>query len=369
MFNRISYFNSYRLLFELERAFEGELDFSALSKNILNVVLTETEATAGVIYWMDEIQNEFKLKTVQGVPLEMVNTVTKVLRKPGGVLERIQNEPAGLLLKPTDFEAGLYHLGELNQTYHSLIAITLSTPVKTLGALIIFRSLDAFPIKYHKALYLFAPRAAVQLDNARLYQLAKETAAENARLYVNISKLYQQATMDELTGLYNRAFFLQRVKEEINKAWRFKQALSLIFVDIDHFKSINDECGRPIGDQLLLEFGEFLKKSIREYDVACRFGGEQFAILFPQTQPDNALDLAERLRQKTMDRKFCGNKRVAITVSFGVSCFSNSLNSSEWPSEEHLNSAVEKMVKEADEALNQAKNAGRNRVASFTETA
>lgn len=357
------------MFFELERAFESELDFSSLSKNILNVVLTETAATAGVIYWMDEIQNEFKLKTVQGIPLEMVNTVTKVLRKPGGVLETIQNDPAGLMLKPADLEAGLYHLGELNQTYHSLIAMALSTPVKTLGALIIFRSLDAFPVKYRKALYLFAPRAAVQLDNARLYQLAKETAEENARLYVNISKLYQQATMDELTGLYNRPFFLQRIKEEIDKAWRFKQPLSLIFVDIDHFKSINDDCGRPLGDQLLLEFGQFLKNSIREYDVACRFGGEQFAILFPQTKPDIALDLAERLREKTMNQKFCGNKRVAITVSFGVSCLSSSLNPSEWPSEESLSSAVEKIVKEADEALNQAKNAGRNRVASFTETA
>jgi diguanylate cyclase (GGDEF)-like protein len=362
-----NYYNNsfYKHLFELEEAFEGELDFIHLSKNILTKVMLKTSASAGMVYWFDEVQNEFKLKTVTGIPTEKINQVILILRQSKGIMEQLQNTATGLILEDLKLDLtgrGFGELGELGKNYRSLMAVPLTIQKKFLGVLIIFKARESFNKKQLKLLTLFAPRLAVWLDNVRLYQLATETALENAKLYVNICKLYQKATLDELTGLYNRNFLMQRIKEEYKKAWRFKQPLSIIFADLDYFKKVNDQYGHQVGDQLLSEFGSFLKNSVRDYDVPCRFGGEEFIILLPQTNHNDAYDLAERLRDRTANLQFCGTKNLKITASFGVSAlwdFSVPLIQMD---DQNLNVYVDNLIAWADEALYQAKKAGRNKV-------
>lgn len=354
----------YKNLFELEEAFEGELDFSHLAKNILSRVLTTTSSTAGMIYWNDEAKNVFKLKTVNGIPGDQINQIILVLRQPKGILEVIQNHPEGFLLE--DLQVGSKNFGNLGllaKTYRSLMVIPFSVQKKLRGVLIIYKTNVSYTRRQLKLLTLFAPRAAVWLDNVWLYQLTRETALENAKLYVNICKLYQKATLDDLTGLYNRNFLMQRIKEEFKKAWRFKQPLSLIFGDLDFFKKVNDGYGHQVGDQLLMEFGDFLKKSVRDYDVACRFGGEEFIILLPQTSLDDAVDLAERLREKIAGLRFCSPiKNLKITASFGVSSISDFSKFPLQLDDENLTDQVEILVTMADNALYRAKEAGRNKV-------
>jgi diguanylate cyclase (GGDEF)-like protein len=363
IYNRFSN-NFYRRLFELEEVFDGELDFVHLAKNILGRVVQETDANAGIIYWLDEIQDEFKLKSILGIPTDKINNITRILRQSNGILEQLRSTTKAYIL---DFKRALTGANfgnsqELSKTYRCLMVLPLSVQRKVLGAFILVRTGGVFNKRQLRLLSYFAPRAAVRLDNTRLYQLAKETALENAKLYVNISKLYQKATLDELTGFYNRNFLMQRVKEEIKKASRLKHELSLIFIDLDFFKNINDQYGHQVGDQLLAEFGDLVKGSIREYDVACRFGGEEFVILLPQTEFKNAVELAERLREKVEKRKFCvsyGN--LQITASFGVSSLpqNNSVNQLE---EEQTIIMMENLIAWADDALYQAKKNGRNRV-------
>lgn len=360
--------NFYRRLFELEEVFDGEFDFVHLTKNILGKIVKETKANAGIIYWFDEIQDEFKLKSILGVPTDQINNITRILRKPKGVLEQLKTQPKAYVLdlkRNTGFVASA-NLQEVAEVYRNLMVLPLNVQKKVLGTFILIRDKGAFDGRQLRLLSFFAPRAAIRLDNTRLYQLAKETALENAKLYVNISKLYQKATLDELTGFYNRNFLMQRVKEEIKKAYRLKYQLALIFIDLDFFKNVNDQFGHQVGDQLLAEFGDLIKGSIREYDVACRFGGEEFVILLPQTETKNAVELAERLREKIEKRKFCvsyGN--LQITASFGVSSLPQ--NEVKQLDEEQTILFMENLIAWADDALYQAKKSGRNRVILYKE--
>jgi diguanylate cyclase (GGDEF)-like protein len=355
----------YQDLFELEAVFEGELDFIHLSKEMLSRVVRKTGAFGGIIYWFDEAQKEYKLKTLVGIPVEKINVVTAVLRKPGGILEQVPAMTESFIIKDVATDHTFKELiqSRLVDFCRALMVIPLTNQKQNQGVLFLFKAQGVFREKHLRLMNVFRLRAAMSLDNARLYQLARETALENTRLYLNISKLYKQATLDELTGLYNRNFFMQRIKEEIKKSWRLKQPLALIFLDLDFFKQVNDQHGHQMGDQLLTEFGSFIKKAIREYDIACRFGGEEFIILLPHTQLNNAFNLAERLRNKLAEVKFCRPQlNLTVTASFGVSTLP------EWPDplnrieHERVNACMEELISAADDALYRAKSEGRNRV-------
>lgn len=359
----------YRQVYELENSFEVALDDIHLSKNILQRVMNKTDASAGIIYWFDETRNKYKLKTLEGIPTDKLNQITQLFTKKAGLLEKIYNEQKGFLIRKIPNHPLINGTGaiELAKLYSSIIALPLNANKNTIGILVIFKKNLSFSKRDRRLLDLFAPRAGIHLDHSRLYHLASDTALENAKLYVNISKLYHKVILDGLTGLYNRLFLMQRLKEEIKKAIRFKQPLSLIFTDIDHFKQINDQHGHSAGDQVLIEFGDLLKKNIREFDLACRFGGEEFVILLPQTDQTNAFLLAERLREKTNTVLFCSDKlKIKISASFGISSLmgiddegSGNLD------DEALNNMGENLLAWADQALYRAKKAGRNKVITY----
>ncbi len=162
------------------------------------------------------------------------------------------------------------------------------------------------------------------------------------------------ATHDALTGVHNRKQFDTRLAEEIGRARRYQRELSIIMIDIDHFKQINDAYGHPVGDQVLQAFAAVIKESIRQHDSAGRYGGEEFVILLPETSLQDAVDFAERLRKQVAALSIdAGSKSpIRITASFGVSCFPE-------PSAD-----CEQLIKLADEAMYRAKNSGRNLVQS-----
>lgn len=173
-------------------------------------------------------------------------------------------------------------------------------------------------------------------------RLAK--ALSNANLF---SEAQHCAITDMLTGLYNKAYFTEALKNEIAKAERFKRPTSLIIFDFDNFKEYNDTKGHPEGDLLLEETGKILREGTKQSDIASRYGGEEFAIILPETMPEQAKDVAERLR-KQIEEKF----NMETTVSLGI-C--GCLNSSVSP---------KIMLSEADKALYRAKALGKNRTIS-----
>lgn len=164
------------------------------------------------------------------------------------------------------------------------------------------------------------------------------------------SRLEALATNDELTGLYNRRKFQEVFQREILYTRRYAQPLSLLWIDIDRFKSINDKYGHHVGDEILRKIAATLQRNIRDIDVIGRWGGEEFAILLHKTDAEQAFQAAERLREVIAAIRFEADKsQVFRTVSIGVACSqSGELEMSE-------------MIKLADKAMYRAKKDGRNR--------
>jgi diguanylate cyclase (GGDEF)-like protein len=188
--------------------------------------------------------------------------------------------------------------------------------------------------------------------------LALETATEIKRS----STLQYENITDHLIGIYNRRYLDRKIAEEISRARRYGMPLSMMLLDIDHFKAVNDTYGHQIGDQVLKRLGELLLNRVRDTDMIARYGGEEIAILAPQTAISHAFDLAERLRQAVETSIMVPadednhSEAITITVSIGVAGFDPQVSDSQV------------FVQRTDEALYQAKNDGRNRVIAYNNT-
>jgi diguanylate cyclase (GGDEF)-like protein len=161
------------------------------------------------------------------------------------------------------------------------------------------------------------------------------------------------ASHDGLTGLFNRSQFLTLGEAEWNRAQRYGRPLAMLMLDIDLFKSVNDCYGHDAGDQVISQIAKVCRDCSRSADIAARLGGEEFAVLLPETERDAAGILAERLRQAVEDLRISANsEQVPVTISVGISA-GGSFGS------------FSALIKAADVALYEAKHAGRNRVCYF----
>ena len=177
-----------------------------------------------------------------------------------------------------------------------------------------------------------------------------ETLANQAAIAIENSRLYDEAIKDSLTGLYHHKYFMERLQEEMERFKRYRHDMSLLMIDIDHFKKINDTFGHPVGDRVLREVSTLLKQISRKVDIVARYGGEEFVILLPDTKKKGALIMAERLRKSVEEMPLGDNLKV--TVSIGISCCDER--------EKELSQG--EFIEHADNALYRAKENGRNRV-------
>ena len=168
----------------------------------------------------------------------------------------------------------------------------------------------------------------------------------------------EMSTIDGLTGLTNRRTFIERSEKELFRAQRIPSThMACIMVDIDHFKSINDTYGHPVGDAVLVKIATILLENARQYDEVGRYGGEEFAVLLPSTRLTSAVKVAERQRIRIADAEIVvEDKKIQVTASFGVACY---------PADGIRN--INELLKAADAALYDAKQSGRNRVVAAAE--
>lgn len=186
--------------------------------------------------------------------------------------------------------------------------------------------------------------------------MALDSASHHLALTLNnvlrLEQMRQHADYDSLTGIHNRRHFESTLAREMDRHQRYGQELSLLLLDLDHFKRINDSWGHLAGDSVLRAVTDILRSTVRKADYCARYGGEEFVVILPQTGADNAALLAERLRRKVQALKLpLGDKTIGVTVSIGVSCLSGCRTKDE-----------NALTREADAALYQAKDLGRNRV-------
>lgn len=185
----------------------------------------------------------------------------------------------------------------------------------------------------------------------RLHALERE----NAELSAKNRTLTEMTSRDSLTGLFNRWYVLDKIEEELNRAWRHGTPLSVMMIDIDHFKNVNDTHGHPTGDQVLQAVGRVLRDSCRVYDTPGRFGGEEFCLMLPETKLESTMAVAERIRRRVEAMPFAlvaGS--VKVTASVGIAGLDSI------PDEGLFGASS--LIERADRALYAAKERGRNRV-------
>ena len=189
----------------------------------------------------------------------------------------------------------------------------------------------------------------------RIKELQEEVEKKNAELTELTRRLETMAITDELTGLFNRRHFVDRIQEEFSRSRRYQLDLSCMMIDVDNFKSINDRWGHQAGDKVLRELAAVIKHSRRTHDLAARYGGEEFILILCQTDHQGAMSSAEKLRQTVESHTFStlDGQPLKVTLSIGVSSF---------PAPDVTQ--PDDLVRVADAALYQAKQSGKNRVVS-----
>jgi diguanylate cyclase (GGDEF)-like protein len=204
---------------------------------------------------------------------------------------------------------------------------------------------------------------SIRLANGEVLQFRCKALPSGGRLltYGDVSELARHAemlerlaTVDGMTGLCNRRHFLALADNEWARFVRYARPLALLMIDIDLFKSVNDRYGHDVGDEVIKSIADVLKTRKRASDIAGRLGGEEFALLLPETMLDNACGVAERLRRLVADGAVTvAENRIPITISIGASTAHKEMN------------GVTELIKQADVALYEAKRSGRNRVCRF----
>jgi two-component system cell cycle response regulator len=182
-------------------------------------------------------------------------------------------------------------------------------------------------------------------------QVRKKRYSE--RLRDNVQLSMEMAVTDGLTGLHNRRYMETHLTSLLEQSAARGKPLSVLLLDIDHFKSINDGYGHDAGDDVLREFAARVRRSIRNVDLACRYGGEEFVIVMPETDPGVAGMVAERLRRRIASERFSVGQTgqlIEVTISIGLAALSG------------LEDSAPAILKRADQALYRAKRDGRNRV-------
>uniref|UniRef100_UPI0035AE8E56 sensor domain-containing diguanylate cyclase n=1 Tax=Chitinimonas sp. TaxID=1934313 RepID=UPI0035AE8E56 len=206
---------------------------------------------------------------------------------------------------------------------------------------LIFRTLSAY--------------VAVAVANARVYTRLNE---QHAKLTAVEAEMRRLATTDALTGIPNRRQFISALGQEARRSRRNGRPLSVIMADIDHFKRVNDTFGHAAGDLVLTRVARLLQGNKRSADIVGRLGGEEFAVLLPETEVAQAAEVADRLRVLIANEQILfDGAPIPVTISFGCAAIA--------PIQEGLSepASIEAVLQAADRALYQAKNAGRNRTA------
>jgi len=220
----------------------------------------------------------------------------------------------------------------------SLLAVPMGTPEGLAGAIAAqsYRA-EAYNEHHERLLVAIAQQAAVALDGARHYRLA---------------------TVDQLTGLCHREHFERRLREEELRRRRYGGFFSLVMLDLDDFKQINDHHGHLAGDRMLRAVGEAVRQNLRSADLPCRWGGEEFCVLLPETESEGARIIAERIRRavRSLSLEHEGRPLVS-TASLGVATAGSAASPS-----------LSALLQRADEALYRAKAAGKDRVVVAEES-
>jgi diguanylate cyclase (GGDEF)-like protein len=325
----------FRSLIEITRSINSLQDFNKLLELIIDSAVMLTKAERGFLLLFNRdgnlefrITRNFDKESLENEEIEISKTIVNQVLATG---------------KPL-FLSDIF--GDKQ--------FTISESIEALG----LRMVMCVPLKSKEDLLglIYVDSHSETESFTQLKESIFEAFAAQASIAVENSHLYDSSVHDTLTGLYNYAYLRTRLDEEITRAARYKRGnLSFIMIDLDNFKSINDSRGHLFGNSILVKVADRIKKTVRKYDIAARYGGDEFAIIMPDTDVYGARHLAQKLNREIMDASFqIGEETFLITASIGISTF---------PTEKIIES--ESIIVEADHALFIAQNKGGNQIAVF----
>lgn len=319
-------------LYEVGKAISSVLDFKKLQHIILETVVKVIKAEKGSLMLVDDAEKALTIGVAVGMSEEVARDTRLEIGK--SVAGYVVDTRKPLYIKNVETDQAFLAIKKKNVRSGTLMCAPLLAKDKLLGALNVSRSEpDSFSEKDFELFINLANQAAIAIENARLYRYA---------------------VTDEMTRLYNHRYFQQRLDEELLRADRYENHVSLLILDVDHFKNFNDTYGHPEGDRVLKTVARLIEKSVREIDIAARYGGEEFVIICPEKNGEGSLVPAERIRNaiESFDFRISGQP-VQITVSLGVACY---------PDQAKTKS---ELIQKADYALYFSKESGRNRATLF----
>jgi len=303
----------------------GVLEVSVLLDKILSVFVEIAKVEKGLLCVRGET-GKFSPAVARGI------TGINELCPAGGCDIKIKYSE---IVKDLASDERFAHLSKKIQGVKSAVVLPLTVNERTEGVLILMNKKNRTEFGNYDLVFLgnLADHAAISLHNAQLYELA---------------------ITDGLTKLFIHRYFQNRLDSELIRAKRYNSNISLLMLDIDHFKKVNDTYGHQEGDYVLKKFAKIISDHIRKVDIAARYGGEEFAIILPETGITGAEQVAEHLRYLIEKEEFTiDGKNVSITASVGVSCWDKVVSKEEF-------------IEQADRALYQAKHEGRNRICKFS---
>jgi diguanylate cyclase (GGDEF)-like protein/PAS domain S-box-containing protein len=332
------YTKQLETLFNIGTTVSQTLNLEDLLVNVLDKVLEVTGVEVTGIFLFDEKTKELVLRAHRGMSPSFMSDI-RVLSKGDGVLKQVLETGKPLLVENISTDHRFNHRGAWKECVQSFAALSIMAKEKILGVMGIGSyGYREFPEWEVRMLSTIANQIGMAIENAQLYEHALELAFT-----------------DGLTGLYNRRYLMDQIEREFIRAQRSKAPLSIIMIDLDELKKINDRFGHHVGDGFLKKVAKTVKVNTRASDVAARWGGDEFMLLAPGTDSKSACNIAERIRAQV---ERCTIKlegiKVRITISAGiVSCPTHA-------------SVVTELLKEADEAMYNAKRGGRNRSSVFS---
>ena len=319
---------------------EPQKTYQAILKHSMELLRAERAS----LWVFDEDSNEIALKAAVGFTVSPAEVIPNRMGEgiSGGVLE------SGKALVVSDLERAGLTAAPAERKYRtkSFISYPITMRGRKIGVLNVADKAgdDKFDDVDLSLLEILGPQIAVALESAEWHERA--------------TQFQLMSITDPLTGLLNRRYLEERLTDELNRSARYNYSMSCLMIDIDDFKTYNDRNGHQAGDVALKITAHALKAALRSADVACRYGGEEFCILLPQTSLSEAGVIAERMRQRVAEREYPFGKSQPlgnVTVSIGISTLGKYIDTGE------------KVIAAADRALYTAKSQGKNRIEFYAD--
>ncbi|MBT0665329.1 sensor domain-containing diguanylate cyclase [Geobacter pelophilus] len=324
-------------LIGVARTVVSTLELDQVLDRILDSALSFMGMPSGMLAVYEETSGEMVLHAHSGLSHKFVCLDRWPLLGRGDALTRMAMQDYAIRYSPDMSQEAEPAVELAAEGITAMVCVPLAVHNRPVGILYLYdfesRLLEDRQLNH---LDLLASFAAMAIDNASLHSRTK-----------------MMALTDALTGLYNNRYFMQVFPHEMIRARRYSKPLSIIMIDVDNFKKLNDTYGHPKGDQVLASLGKILSSSLRASDLSFRYGGEEFAVILPETRLEGAFLVAESLREKVFKElsPLLGHESDRpVTISLGVAGY---------PSDA---STTDSLLSHADACLYKAKNQGKNRV-------